>query len=256
MVHITGTERDFPMKMNKIIAMTAFIFMRTLTHAYPPMIINDAGVRLRAFPGLTGDIIRILNNGESVNMLAASGLTYIPGFSIDVNDEFHWIYVETRTGRGWVYGEFLSLAEGIVPYKINSIDATRLSTAKGIIEPGMKKEDLIALLGAPVSVDIDTERKEEVLKFNLDGELTITISQYTNRIDHIIVHTPGPELINHIRVGMPLQDVVHVNGPSNRGGFYTTLNYFKISEFDCTVILAANAAGIITQIQLAGYGER
>jgi hypothetical protein len=231
-----------------------------VVHAYPALTINDTGVRLRSFPGLKGDIIRILDKGEPVTMLGFSGY-HVRGFEPGPADEYNWINVETKTDTGWVYGEFVSYAEGIVLYNINSLDAVKLSTEKGIIEIGMKKEELIALLGSPLKVDVDEARKEEYLWFDINGELFIIISQYTNRVDHIIVDTPGQELVNGIRVGIPAQKVLcddaYKKGSPRDPPYYSLPSYLKIPShyFECSVFLKTDDAGIITEIQIGAPGE-
>jgi hypothetical protein len=242
----------------RIIAALVFMLTSIVVHAYPALTINDTGVRLRSFPGLKGDIIRILDKGEPVTMLGFSGY-HVPGFEPDPDDEYNWINVETKTGTGWVYGEFVSHAEGIVLYKINSLDAVKLSTERGIIATGMEKEALIAALGAPLEVIVEESRKLEGLRFDINGKLFITISQFTNRVEHIIVDTPGQELVNGIRVGIPIQKVLcddeYKKGSPN-DPYYSLPSYFKIPSyyFDCAVFFETDDAGIITQIQLATPG--
>ena len=231
---------------NKIALICLFFGICGLVYSYPPMKINDSGVRLRENPGLDGKIIRTLTKGECVTMLS---------YRLYENDKFRWINVKTNTGEGWVYGEFVSLVEANIPYKFNSIDDVKLPVDKGVIEIGMTKEALVNLLGNPRWVSIDDERKEEWLDFYYKGRLTVVISQINNLVYQLILYTPEQVLINKTKIGIPISMILKYNDITQDSTNLFSMsfaNYFKSSEFDCSIILNTDNQGIITRIQIGG----
>jgi hypothetical protein len=231
-----------------------FTLGRQYGYAYPPMKINDTGVRLRAAPGLTGDIIRILEKDEEIVVLTQRRPS--------VDDLYYWLNVETRTGRGWVYGEFVSLSEGIVPYKLNSLESVKILIENGVLEIGMERDAVISLLGQPVAVSIDEERNEEWLEFDKNGKITIMITRYNNRVNQVGL-TSTHYLANGIHIGMDINTILSINTMSMKRPFLGGYLYGKSlpdfwiakSEYYTILTMQTDAHGIIIKLQLDGPSE-
>jgi hypothetical protein len=209
------------------------------------MKINDSGVRLRETPGLDGKIIRILSKGESVSMEDSRRNQF---------DNSFWINVKTDNGMGWVYSEYVSLAEGIVKYKLNSNDSVSLCIKKDILKIGMTRDEVLKILGKPESESIDDERKEEWLEYD---KLSVMVMSYNKRVNHFTIKSDKYPLINEIKVGENIKPILEVNKDKIKSytkNDYSVMlaNYFYSTAYDCGITLMTDDNGKIIEIQIGG----
>ena len=214
--------------------------------SYPPMQINDSGVRLREEPGLEGNIIRILHKGEKVFMISCRGFE---------PDEYEWVKVQTESDQGWVYGKYISLVEETRPLRFNTIDDASIRVGEKCIFIGMTESDLIETLGAPMSRLSDEESGEEMFFYGGYNELTINTSY--DRIDYIKIETTTHSMSNGITVGTRIEDIIAANDSDlldHRYYLYSfgIPNYFKSSVYNCSVVFRITIGGYVATIEVGG----
>ena len=144
-------------------------------------VINDNNVRMRESNTIDSKIVTQLQKNQSVEILQT-----VESVDKDLID-FKWIKVKIDNKSGYVYGKYVD--PKFSTNKLNWKDVN-LKIDNSFIYIGMSKNELVKILGSPKQTLHDDTDNTDIINYDEYPGLTIIITSYNNRINHLIIKNP------------------------------------------------------------------
>ena len=200
-------------KIFPALLITIFIFSscnsQEVTNSF---IINTMNVRLREQNNIDSLIIQVLNKGDMGKYLEKKGNERNPEFSV-----FNWFNVTINGKMGWIYGEFLNLNDDKLRIKKNGLtnsNELQVLIDSNTIYVGMKKEDLLMILGTPEKEE-NLEEQGVTCLYYFSGKLYFEIDDYMKCLKYIKIEEPSIMLASGVHVGTSVDELIQANGIEN-----------------------------------------
>jgi hypothetical protein len=206
--------------------------------------INDNNVRMRESNTIDSNILTQLQKNQSVEIIQ----------TIDSDDkdfiDYKWIKVKTDNKIGYVYGKYVD--PQISTNKLKWQDV-KLKVNNKFIYIGMQKNELFKLLGSPKKIFHDDSDNTDTLNYEEYSGLTIIITSYNNRIDHLIISNPEFIFNCGLKCGNKFDSnmlKISANKINNKTIVISNIDYGFLSHlYEGIIICTLDTSGIITEIQ-------
>lgn len=170
--------------------------------------VNAMNVRLRGMSSINSPIIQVFNKGDIGQYVEKNEVETDPEFRA-----FNWFNVIIEGKSGWFYGEFIDLKDERLLVKKNRLsNSNEIQIVKNnqTIYLGMKKEDVVAVLGLPEKELVEKDISAICL-FYSSGKLYIEIDEFMKCVKYIKIEDPEILLASGIHVGMSIDEILNVS---------------------------------------------